>query len=126
MLDAVELDDAVEVTATRQAGGIPPGGRGIVGHRHEGAAHSLRADADAFVDLGAGRRWRQHEEQQGHNGHKGKLYLGVLRVLCVGRTERQGQSTNTAAATTVVHSPFLSPMAVWVTFCVRTICFDNL
>ena len=31
------------------------------------------------------------------------------------------QPTSTAAAITVVHSPFLSPTAVWVTFWVRTI-----
>ena len=30
-------------------------------------------------------------------------------------------ATSTAAATTVVHQPFLSPTAVCVTFCVRTI-----
>jgi len=64
MVDTVELDDAVEVTATGQAGGIPSRGRRIVGHGHEGAAHALRADANGLKDLRtAGRR-----EQEGHNG----------------------------------------------------------
>ncbi len=36
-----------------------------------------------------------------------------------------GQPMSTAAATTVVHRPCLSPTAVWVTFWVRTIWFDS-
>jgi len=38
---------------------------------------------------------------------------------------RSDQPTNTAAATTVVQRPFLSPTAVCVTFWVRTIRFES-
>ena len=44
--------------------------------------------------------------------------------LDVGRGNRT-QPTSTAAATTVVQRPFLSPTAVWVTFWVRTISFES-
>ena len=42
-----------------------------------------------------------------------------------GPTSLCGYPTSTAAATTVVHRPFLSPTAVCVTFWVRTISFDS-
>ena len=46
----------------------------------------------------------------------------VSVVFAIGNAD---YPTRTAAATTVVQRPFLSPTAVWVTFWVRTISFER-
>src|SRR5258706_13185791 len=49
--------------------------------------------------------------------------LGERRGVALTRASRY--PTSTAAATTVVQRPFLSPTALWVTFCTWTISFDS-
>ena len=52
--------------------------------------------------------------------------MGPSRVGgCSGSDAGRRYPTRTAAAITVVQSPFLSPTAVWVTFWVRTIWFES-
>ena len=127
--------DDVEERAGRQARRIPPDGRGIVGDGHEGARHALRARADVFIKLRAGVGCRHHDERRREGGERQTLphrciyrrksgwgYFGRARS---GPTSLCGYPTSTAAATTVVHRPFLSPTAVCVTFWVRTISFDS-
>jgi hypothetical protein len=45
------LQGHVQIRAGREAGGVPPGGGGVVGNCGEGAAHPLGADADRIGDL---------------------------------------------------------------------------
>ena len=79
--------------------------------------HSLYVAPSAVVDrrLKIGNRGGP-EPEWGHRSSR-----RVLRVSDGGRR----YPTRTAAASTVVQSPFLSPTAVWVTFCVRTIWFES-
>src|SRR5204863_7435450 len=62
-----------------------------------------------------------------HERTKGLLHPCILALLRWSGPVLGGKTypTSTAAATTVVQRPFLSPTAVWVTFWVRTISFES-
>ena len=68
-----------------------------------------------------GRRWLEDGESQRSGAPMGSAQVGECSVSDAGRR----YPTRTAAAITVVQSPCLSPTAVWVTFCVRTIWFES-
>ena len=95
----------------------------------EGASHALRASADRFVDLPERRRGNARHGDKAHPdpGQTKFCHVQSCPLWCIGRCGRAltGYPTSTAAATTVVQRPFLSPTAVWVTFWVRTISFER-
>src|SRR5437899_3222941 len=120
---------------------IPPGRRGIVGDGGERPGHSLRANANQIgrLSVGFGRARQGHKEDEGHRDqtHRGPggvehapyltrfVSFVFLCVLVYDAPLASRYATRTAAATTVVQRPFLSPTAVCVTFCVRTISFEG-
>src|SRR5207249_4369558 len=85
-----------------------------------------------FVNLRAGARARQHDQHRREGGasddripHGGLIGASDVGQDVRGERARERQPTRTAAATTVVQRPFLSPTAVCVTFWVRTIWFER-
>ena len=82
----------------------------IVGHSHEGSAHSQRTHPDRLEHLRLERSARQEGEQQRDT----PAGPPVAQVVATGRpmTTVGDHPTSTAAAITVVHSPFLSPTEV--------------
>src|SRR6185312_5261381 len=88
----------------RQSGGVPPGGRRVIGDGDKRPGHTLCTDTRLVETLCKGEPGKNDRRERDDGGD---------------------QPTSTAAATTVVHRPFLSPTAVCVTFCVRTIWFDS-